>query len=160
MALRQQRPPASIFCLADHLDAILAACEDLQTVSPARLKDAAAFELAALSHALQARRCLQDLWIDDDAVLHETALFLVATGALAQARELNASHPGSGAMSLAGYGDEYPIGGHVPTGILADRASALLDACEARYGSLWFPTSEPPTGQEQMIALPDWSSPI
>ena len=155
MALRQQQPPATIYGLADHLDAILAACEDLHTVSPARSNDIATLELGAISHALQARRCLQDIWIDDDAVSHEAALFLIATGALAQLQELGYSQPRSEAIGV----DEHLLGGHVPAGTLADRASALLDALEARHGSLWTVQGDTPVvPAEPPARLSVWSS--
>jgi hypothetical protein len=155
MALRQQQPPATIYGLADHLDAILAACEDLRIVSPMRSNDIATFELGALSHALQARRCLQDIWIDDDAVSHEAALFLIATGALAQLQELGYSQPRSEAVGV----DQYLLGGRVPAGILADRAGDLLDALEARYGSLWTVQGDTQVvPSEQPTRLSVWSS--
>jgi hypothetical protein len=90
-------------------------------------------ELSAIAHALQARRLLQDLWIDDDALSDQATLFLVATAALVQSLSVLSQGP-----SLPMHtGDDYLIGGQAPARTIADRAGALLDMREARYGELW-----------------------
>jgi hypothetical protein len=135
MELRAQQAPYCVYGLADHLDAILAACEDLHNASTARV-DVRSFELSALSHALQARRCLQDLWIDDDGLSHEATLFLIATRSLVQVRGVGSNPEVVGADA---------IGGHVLISVIADRASAVLDVLEGRFGELWAEPGDAPS---------------
>jgi hypothetical protein len=151
MALRAQQTPYCVYGLADHLDAILAAYEDLQAATN-RPAEAVSLELGALSHALQARRCLQDLWIDDDALSHEATLFLAATGSLMQARGVGSG----GAASAAS--EDILIGGQVPAGVIADRASRMLDVLEARYGDLWPLDSTTPVHAHPTTPPSIWSS--
>jgi hypothetical protein len=139
MALRQQQAtPKGVYVLANHLDAVLAACEDYLKSSEAKAVHVGRLELTAITHVLQARRCLQDLWLDDDAVSDEATMFLVGTSGFA-------SLPGSGADRRAGAttnAADYLIGGQAPAGIIADLAGGLLDVLEARYGALWSEQAE------------------
>jgi hypothetical protein len=152
MALRAQQTPYCVYGLADHLDAILAAYEDLQAATN-RPAEVVSLELSALSHALQARRCLQDLWIDDDALSHEATLFLAATGSLMQARGV-----GSGGAAGAACPEDILIGGQVPADVIADRASRMLDVLEARYGDLWPLDSTTPVHAHPTTPPSIWSS--
>jgi len=137
MAVRQQQAtPKSVYVLANHLDAVLAACEDFLKSSEAKAGHVGRLELTAITHVLQARRCLQDLWLDDDAVSDQATMFLVGTSGLAH---LAAS---GSPQRAAAHSADYLIGQQVPVGIIAELAGGLLDVLEARHGALWPEQSE------------------
>jgi hypothetical protein len=141
MALRQQQAPQCVYDLANCLDTVLAACEDLLHSSQTKAATLGRLELIAISHVLKARRSLQELCVDDDALLDQIALFLAATGGLADLRAgVFDGAPGAEAFSAherLSVTDDYLIGGRTPVAILADLASAMLNLLEARYGALW-----------------------
>jgi hypothetical protein len=132
MSLRpQEATPRCVYSLANHLDTILAACEDLlRSTKAGRI----GLELRVIAHVLQAQRNLQELWIDDDALSDQATLFLAATAGFAHLQSLGAE---SRAPVPAVITDDYLVGGQAPVGTLADLASGLLNMLEARYGSLW-----------------------
>jgi hypothetical protein len=139
MTLRQQQAPRCVYYLANHLDSVLAACEDLLNFSQRQTAQLGRLELTAIAHVLKARRCLQELYVDDDALSDQVALFLAGTGGFTDSR---AGESARGAKALGSYEllsvtEDYLIGGRTPIGILADLASGLLNLLEARYGALW-----------------------
>jgi hypothetical protein len=140
MALHQQRAPQCVYDLANRLDTILAACEDLLNSSQT-IATLGRLELTAISHALKARRSLQELWVDDDALSDQLTLFRAATGGFADSRaEVSDGARGAealGAHECLSVTEDYLIGGRTPVGILADLASGMLNLLEARYGALW-----------------------
>jgi hypothetical protein len=155
MALSNQYVPQPVYELATHLDEILAACEDLRIDAP----DLMSLELSAISHALQARRCLQDLWVDDPPIADQSALFVAVTSRFLQART---THAPAGAAPAGSNGtdavaaEDYPVGGMVPAGVMADCASALLNALEARYGQLWPEAIERPVQPAAVASAQDF----
>jgi hypothetical protein len=146
MALRWQQAPQCVYDLANRLDTILAACEDLLS-SQSNVATLGRLELTAISYVLKARRSLQELWVDDDALSDQVALFLAATGGLTDARAgVNTRGTGHfGTHELLAVTEDYLIGGRTSVGILADLTGALLNLLEARYGALWdTERSQPP----------------
>jgi len=69
------------------LDRVLAACEDLVNSSQNDAATLGRLELTAISHTLKARRSLQELWVDDDALSDQVALFLAGTGGFSRIHE-------------------------------------------------------------------------
>ena len=141
MALRKQQAPQCVYDLADRLDRVLAACEDLVNSSQNNAATLGRLELTAISHTLKARRSLQELWVDDDALSDQVALFLAGTGGFTDSRagvsdSARAAEP-LGTHERLSVTEDYLIGGRTPVGILADLASAMLNLLEARYGALW-----------------------
>jgi hypothetical protein len=133
MSLRQpSATPRSVYALANHLDTILAACEDLlKSTQAARV---GRLELTAIAHVLQAQPNLQELWVDDDALSDQATLFLAGTAQIAHLQSLGAQ---SRAPVPEIVTEDYLIGGQVPVGVIADVVSGLLNVLEARYGDLW-----------------------
>jgi len=70
-----------VYYLADSLDGILAACEDLlgEHIEPGHLLR---LELAAITHVLQARRYIEDLDAAEPVLIDQCVLFLAGTTAL------------------------------------------------------------------------------
>jgi hypothetical protein len=157
MALRQQPAPQCVYDLANHLDTVLAACEDLLNSSQSRPATLGRLELTAISHVLKARRTLLELRVDDDALLDEAALFLAATAGFADSPwgvfdSPRVAEP-LGIHQRLAVTDDYLIGDRTPAGILADLTSGLLNLLEARYGTLW------DTEQRQPPPIPSlWTS--
>ena len=141
MVLRQQQAPQCVYDLANCLDTALAACEDLLHSSQTKAATLGRLELTAISHVLKARRSLQELWVDDDALSDQVALFLAATGGFTDSRA-GVFDSARGAEPLDTHDrlsvtEDYLIAGRTPVGILADLACAILNLLEARYGALW-----------------------
>ena len=130
MFQRHQHAPRCVYLLADSLDSILAACEDLltQQADPSRLLR---LELAAITHVLQARRYLEDIEAAEPTVVDQCVLFLAGTAVL------DLEHLRSGRTlhqrSVMPISDDYLIGHQMPLGILAQLAAAMLDALEAHF---------------------------
>ncbi|TMJ69469.1 MAG: hypothetical protein E6G91_16080, partial [Alphaproteobacteria bacterium] len=78
MSERHQHAPRCVYYLADSLDSILAACEDLlgEHIEPSHLLR---LELAAITHVLQARRYIEDLDAAVPALIDQCLLFLAGT---------------------------------------------------------------------------------
>ena len=130
MPERQPHAPGSIYAVADHLDTVLAAAEDIvklgRGISESEL---IRLELVAITHALQARARLREWHVTDQALVDAAALFLAGTAAL-EAKRLNATlHPGD----PIGISEAYLIGEVLPIGALTDLASAMLDALESVF---------------------------
>jgi hypothetical protein len=143
MALRWQQAPQCVYDLANRLDTVLAACEDLLS-SQTNVATLGRLELTAISYVLKSRRSLQELWVDDDALSDQVALFLAATGGLMARANTGGTGP-FGTHELLAITEDYLIGGRTPVGILADLTGDLLNLLEARYGALWdTERSQPP----------------
>jgi hypothetical protein len=128
MSERHQHAPRCVPLLADSLDSILAACEDLLIPRAERFR----LELAAITHVLQARRHMEELDAVEPEVLDQCALFLAGTASLELARVRSGEpvHPQLKSLSVS---DSYLIGGHMPLGALAHLAGTVLDVLEAHY---------------------------
>ena len=132
MSERHQHAPRCVYLLADGLDSILVACEDLLAL---RGNDPCEFfrlELAAITRVLQARRHIEQLDETEPAVLDESVIFLTATDSLdlAHLRRGQVLHPQMKSMAVS---DRYQIGHEIPLGMLAQIASTLLDTLETYY---------------------------
>lgn len=144
MLQRQWNAPASVHALADHLDAALAACEDLLKLSGRHvdlewyLASVRRFELAAILQVLRVRLYAEELRDSDPRMAPIAELFLAGTIAFTEASGAQVSNPfGSGfdaadrdAMIIT---DQFPIGRRIPIGALAEMVAAFLDALEAGY---------------------------
>ena len=130
MIERQPHAPRYIYAVADHLDAVLAAAEDILKLGRGIIdSELIRLELVAITHALQARARLREWHVTDHILVAEAALFLAGTAAL-EAKRLNASsHPGD----PIGISEAYLIGEVLPIGALTDLASAMLDALESVF---------------------------
>jgi hypothetical protein len=131
---RHQHAPRCVYHLADSLDSILAACEDLLTehIEPSHLLR---IELAAITHVLQARRYIEDLDATESALFDQCVLFLTGTAALdlehlRSGRSLHPQPPASADLRVL---ETYLVGRQLPIGVLAELAAAMLDALEAHF---------------------------
>ena len=129
---RHEHASKCVYRLADSLDSILAACEDLlaNKSEPTHLLR---IELAAITHLLQARRCIEDLDPAEPTLVDHCILFLAGTAALdldhlRSGRPLQRQQPAE-----VGISDHYLIGRQLPVGVLADLSAAMLDALEAHF---------------------------
>jgi hypothetical protein len=122
----------SVSRLADSLDGVLASCEDL-LAEPIRSMQHFRLELAAITHALQARRCIDDLEVTDPALLDQCALFLAGTAALSLERLRSISPASRSALATEAISDSYLVAHVMPLGNLAHFAAAMLDALEAQF---------------------------
>ena len=132
MSERHQYAPQCVYLLADSLDSVLAACEDLlasRTGDPCELFR---LELAAITGTTQARRCIDQLNAIEPEVLDKSTLFLAATDSLDVAHLRRGQILRLQIKSMA-VSDQYPIGDAMPLGILAQIAATLLDTLEAHY---------------------------
>jgi hypothetical protein len=130
MIERRPHAPHSIYTVADHLDAVLAAAEDILKLGRGiNESELIRLELVAITHALQARARLREWHVTDQTLVDEAALFLAGTAAL-EAKRLNAAlHPDD----PIGISEAYLIGQVLPIGALTDLASAMLDALESVF---------------------------
>ena len=131
MIERHHQASACVYDLADSLDGILASCEDLQstTIEITRLP---AFEHAAISHVLQARRYIRELDPWQPQLVDSCAHFIMGTGAMAS-YHLADQIPEHADMAGRPLADHDLIGGHVPLSVLAHLAATLLDVLEAQF---------------------------
>jgi hypothetical protein len=126
MTERRQPAPPAICAVADHLDSILAASEDLLALHDWEGKgELVRLELVAIAHALQARQRLGELHFCD-LLATQGAQFLAATAAL-ESKQPAAPAPSATAASMS---HAYLIGGAVSIAALTACTSALLDALE------------------------------
>ena len=134
MSERHQHAPRCVYYLADSLDSILAACEDLlgEHIEPGHLLR---LELAAITHVLQARRYIEDLDTAVPALIDQCLLFLAGTTALdlAHLRSGGSLHPQPPASTDLRVSESYLVGRRLPIGVLAELAAAMLDALEAHF---------------------------
>jgi hypothetical protein len=130
MPERQPHAPGSIYAVADHLDTVLAAAEDIIKLGcGVNESELIRLELAAIAHALQARARLREWQVTDRRLREEAALFLAGTAAL----EAKRSNAASRLDDPTGISDAYLIGRALPIGTLTDLASAMLDALESVF---------------------------
>ena len=122
----QQYAPAPIHSLVNHLDATLAACQEL-----VKLQSTAGdhhlllrLELAAIAHVLQARHDMQECAFEDRAVASQIVLFLAVTDCFEDARA-SAGKPKAEADHL--------IGGRIPAATLMALAAAMRDVLGVCY---------------------------
>lgn len=139
MVERQQHAAPTIVCaIADHLDMVLAATEDLLQLG-AGFPDAAQLlrlELGAITHVLQARQRMQELQFPDAALALQSAEFIARTDAF-EAKAAAISGVGEH-MAVTG---DYLIGRRISIAALIGLAAALLDALESYY-VLYEPTQD------------------
>ncbi len=131
---RHEHASRCVYLLADSLDSILAACEDLpsQHIEPGHLLRS---ELAAITHVLQARRYIEEIDAAEPTLVDQCVLFLTGTAALdlEHLRSGRSLHPQPTASADLRISDEYLVGRQLPIGLLAELAAALLDVLEAHY---------------------------
>ena len=126
MRQHQQRATPVIYALADHLDAVLAAAEDLLKLDPVKPEPSnlLRLELVAITHVFQARQRLRDFHFLDQFLADQSKLFVASTDALSleflAEATVNKSHLSA----------DYLIGHRVPIRVLADLSSTMLDALE------------------------------
>jgi hypothetical protein len=130
MPERQPHAPTSIYAVADHLDTVLAATEDIVKLGRcASESELIRLELVAITHALQARARLREWHVTDRRLRDEAALFLAGTAAL----EAKRSNAAARLDDPTGISNAYLIGRVMPIGTLTDLASAMLDALESVF---------------------------
>ena len=136
MLERHEHAPRCVYRLADSLDSILAACEDLlgQPVEP--VHNILRLELAAITHVLQARRYIEEIDVREPSLVDECILFLAGTAAFDLGHLRAAKSTQSQPAADQSISHDYLIARQVPLQVLAERAGALLDALETHvlYG--------------------------
>lgn len=130
MSHSQQCAPPAICSLANHLDAALAACEDLLKLQgvAADTHSVLRLELTAITHVLQARQGMKEVRLEDSALASQFALFVAGTALL----EDVTSRKGS-AESLEAADHEVSIGRCIPVATLMALAASMLDALEVCF---------------------------
>ena len=130
MPERQPHAPTSIYAVADHLDTVLAAAEDIGKLGRGiNESELIRLELVAITHALQARARLREWHATDRRLRDEAALFLAGTAAL----EAKRTNPASRLDDPTGISHAFLIGRIMPIGTLTGLASAMLDALESVF---------------------------
>src|SRR5207244_1808723 len=83
MEQRHQHAPKNVYVLADHLDAILAATEDLLKLDTrsADPSEVLRLELVAITHALQARQRIGELHFAEPRFADQAVVFLAGSAA-------------------------------------------------------------------------------
>ena len=128
MVERQRHAPTSIYAIADHLDAVLAATEDLLELGPEpEPSQLLRLELVAITHVLQARQRLQEQQFSDRGLSFQSVQFILGTDAIEAA---NATHTVVEQSRVSG---DYLIGRRISITGLADQTIAMRDALESRY---------------------------
>ena len=91
--LHQQYAHPPVRSLLNHLDAALAACDDLLAAqgSAADPHDLLRLELTAIAHVLQAREDMKELRLADGAIRSQITLFLTVTGCLEETKPSGAA---------------------------------------------------------------------
>jgi hypothetical protein len=123
--LHRQYTPPPVRSLLNHLDAALAACDDLLAAqgSAADPHDLLRLELTAIAHVLQAREDMQELRLADGAVRSQIALFLTVTGCLEETSPAGAAAGLEAAATLL-------IGGRIEVATLRALITAMRDIVE------------------------------
>lgn len=134
MIERQQDAPRCVYLLADSLDSILAACEDLLRAQEVQAAALLRLELTAITHVLQARQYIQESDLHEPALVDQFVFFLTGTAAL-DLEQLRDGRSGRAQPPVIRQqiSDEYLIGRQLPIGVLAERTAAMLDALEAHF---------------------------
>lgn len=143
MLQRQSLAPDNVYALADHLDAALAACEDLLQLSGHHadlewfLATVRRFELAAILQVLRVRQYAEELRHTDRRIATIAELFLAGTLAFTEANGAQVTSPFGSDQDPDGRGlaitDQFMIGRRIPIGLLAEMVRAFLDALEITY---------------------------
>ena len=142
--LQHQAPaPDSAYALADHLDAALAACEELLRLNGRDqdmewfLASVRRFELAAILQVLRVRQYAEELRQTERRIATVADLFLAGTLAFTEASGAQVTSPFATERDAHGNGliitDEFMIGRRIPIGLLAEMVGAFLDALEITY---------------------------
>jgi hypothetical protein len=123
--LHQQYTHPPVRSLLDHLDAALAACDDLLAAqgSAADPHDLLRLELTAIAHVLQAREDMKELRLADGAIRSQIALFLTVTGCLEETRP-------AGAPVRLEAAATHLIGGRIEVATLKALTTAMRDVVE------------------------------
>ena len=134
MVERHAHAPRCVCLLADSLDSILAACEDMigHHLNPSQLLR---LELAAITHVLQARRYIEELDANEPELTDQCVLFLAGTTALGieHLRGRRPTHsPATGASGRA-ISEDHLMAHEMPLGVLAQLVGSMLDALEAHF---------------------------
>ena len=134
MVERHEYAPKCVYLLADSLDSVLAACEDLpsQHIERGHLLR---LELAAITHVLQARRYIEEIDAREPTLVDQCVLFLTGTAALdlEHLRSGRAAHVQRAMPESVAISDDYLIGRQMPLGALAQLAGTMLDTLEAHF---------------------------
>jgi hypothetical protein len=129
---RHEHASRCVYLLADSLDSILAACEDLPSQHTShRLR----LELAAITHVLQARRYIEEIDATEPTLVDQCVLFLTGTAAL-DLEHLRSGRPAHVQRAMSEsvlISDDYLIGRQMPLGVLAQLAGTMLDTLEAHF---------------------------
>lgn len=145
MQQRQSHAPDSVYALADHLDAALAACEDLLEMNGLHadlewfLASVRRFELAVILQVLRARQYAEELRGSGSHIAAMAALFLAGTLPFTETNGAQVNRPFDADASDASSGgnlditDQFLIGRRVPIGTLVAMAGAFLDALEVTW---------------------------
>jgi hypothetical protein len=162
--MRRQKCPPSFYVLADHLDAILAACEDLfrlqQEHEPSLVRTCALGRLSqtVMLHLLRAREHAKLVGHADRRLEKEAALFIMATAGLAEAAEELKNPSSRGAT-------QHRHGPRISFDAAGALAAALLDALERYY--VLYEDAEPDTRADRSLSalsrlpyLPGHDAPI
>jgi hypothetical protein len=131
---RHEHASRCVYLLADSLDSILAACEDLPSrhIEPSHLLR---LELAAITHVLQARRYIEEIDSTEPTLVDQCVLFLTGTAAL-DLEHLRSGRPPHFQRAMPEsvlISDDYLIGRQMPLGVLAQLAGTMLDTLETHF---------------------------
>jgi hypothetical protein len=120
-----QYTPPTVRTLIDHLDAVLAGCDSLQTAQNAAASshDLLRLELTVIAHALQARESMKELAAVDGALSSQVVLFLTVTSCLEEAGSADAT-------ALLEAASTCLIGGRIPVATLVALTTAMRDFVE------------------------------
>jgi hypothetical protein len=143
MLQRQAPAPDSVYALADHLDATLAACEELLRLNGRHqdmewfLASVRRFELAAILQVLRVRQYAEELRHTERRIATVADLFLAGTLVFTEASGAQVTSPFATDRDPHGNGliitEEFMIGRRIPIGLLAEMVGAFLDALEITY---------------------------
>ena len=135
MIERQQHAPRCVYILADILDSILAACEDLVHLEKAEPAALLRLELISITQVLQARQRIQDIDLSEPSLVDQCVLFLTGTAALGleHLRAGRSVHRQPSGLADLKVCDDYLIGRQIPLSVLAELAAAMLDALERHF---------------------------
>jgi hypothetical protein len=131
MLRREEVVPQQVCSLADHLDTVLAATEDLLELHPENVHadGLVRLELIAISHALQARQRLAELHFDEPLLADQSQCFIAGTDAL----EVGEAQNVEPLVEHAPLSEDYCVGRRISIRRLIELASGVLDSLERFY---------------------------